>query len=107
MFSFVAVHCLVGVHLGVCHALLGRSPRRTICVTCEDVIFFGKNVSMFLTILQNVENESVVCDYGVRLCCFPQAVARLYFSKCGDYSFHYVFDYFNWFRDFIGSPGHP
>ena len=42
MFSFVAVLCLVGVHLGVCHALLGRSPRRTICVTCEDVIFLEK-----------------------------------------------------------------
>ena len=43
MFSFVAVHCLVGVHLGVCHALLGRSPGRTICVTCDDVNLFGKN----------------------------------------------------------------
>ena len=43
MFSFVAVLCLVGVHLGVCHALLGRSPRRTICVACDDVRFFWKN----------------------------------------------------------------
>ena len=28
----------------------------------------------------------------------------LYFAKCGNYGFDYVFHYFNWFGDFIGSP---